>query len=242
MTTQKKALVAIYIMSFVVMLHGMTNTTIAYIIDSYSELPPVSVQQLVSLPSIFGLIVSFILGPIAMKINKKYLTLFTGMCVIIYFAIFAFVGSNGPFFLLLLATVPAGIAMGAAMTLISSMIGEFVGAEKRANCVAISMALMNGGNALMAILGGAIAARGGGDNWSHAYYLGVFVIPALILFNILMPKNPSDATTASPASGEGPAQAESAAKEKLPFRDIVICILTIFISIFVCGFLFYVSL
>jgi MFS family permease len=244
MTIQKRALTAIYIISFVLLLQGLTGTTIAYIIDSYSSLPPVSVQQIVSLPAIFGLIVSFIIGPIAMKINKKYLTMLTAVMILIYFCIFAFVGSKGPFPLLLFATVFAGIAQGTAMTLASSMVGEFVGPEKSANYVAISLALMNGGGAFIAIVGGAIAAGNNGANWPYAYYLGFLIVPALIVFGILMPKKPDTAEAApheQAAAGGAPQQAAPAGKEKLPPRDIAIGVLAIFSSICICGFLFYIS-
>jgi MFS family permease len=244
MTTQKRALVAIYIISFVLLLQGLTGTTIAYIIDSYSELPPVSVQQIVSLPAIFGLIVSFIIGPLAIKINKKYLTIFTAIMILIYFAIFAFVGSNGPFPVLLFATVFAGIAQGTAMTLASSMVGEFVGPEKSANYVAISLALMNGGGALMAILGGAIAAGNNGANWPYAYYLGIILVPAIIIFGILMPKKPDapEAAHHAAAPGEGaPGSGAVGDKGKFPPRNIAIGVLAIFSSVCICGFLFYIS-
>jgi MFS family permease len=243
MTTQKRALVAIYIISFVLLLQGLTGTTVAYIIDSYSDLPPTSVQQIVSLPAIFGLIVSFLIGPIAMKINKKYLTIIISLAILVYFGIFAFVGSNGPFSLLLVSTVFAGIAQGAAMTLASSMVGEFVGAEKSANYVAISLALMNGGGALMAIIGGAIAAGNNGANWPYAYYLGIVLVPAIIAFGILMPKKPEGAAAPRP-SGEAAHQQAAAApadKGKLPARDIAIGVLAVFSSICICGFLFYIS-
>jgi MFS family permease len=245
MTTQKRALIAIYIISFVLLLQSITGTTIAYIIDSYSDLPPVSVQQIVSLPAIFGLIVSFVIGPIAMKINKKILTILTAIFILIYFAIFSFVGSRGPFSLLLVSTVFAGIAQGTAMTLISSMVGEFVGAEKSANYVAIALALMNGGGALIAILGGAIAAGNNGANWPYAYYLGIFLIPALIIFSILMPNKPDNVATAAPQGAapgpDAPPQAAAGGKDKLPARVIAIGVLAIFSSVCICGFLFYIS-
>ncbi|MDR1247889.1 MAG: MFS transporter [Treponema sp.] len=243
MTTQKRALVAIYIISFVLLLQGFTGTTIAYIIDSYSEVPPMSVQQIVSLPAIFGLIVSFAIGPIAMKINKKYLTIICAVMILIYFAIFAFVGSNGPLSLLLFATVFAGIAQGSAMTLASSMVGEFVGAEKSANYVAISLAMMNGGGALINIIGGAIAAGNGGANWPQSYYLGALLIPAIIAFGFLMPKEPEGAKADAHAAheGAGGAQAAPVEKGKLPGRDIAIGVLAIFSSVCICGFLFYIS-
>jgi predicted MFS family arabinose efflux permease len=200
------------------------------------------VQQLLSLPAVFGLIVSFIIGPIAMRINKKYLTIFASLLILIYFAIFVFTGSNGPFPLLLCAAACAGIAQGMAMTLISSMIGEFVGPEKSATYVAISTALMNGGAALMAIAGGAIAAGNGGANWPRAYYPGAILLPAIIVFGILMPKKPDGAESAPHAAHPEKAPSPApAGKDKLPSRIIAIGILGLFSSICVCGFLFYIS-
>jgi MFS family permease len=242
MTTQKRALVAIYVISFIFLFYQLTNTTIAYIIDSFPHLPPVSVQQLVSLPAIFGLIVTSIIGPIATKINKKYLTIFCTSMVFIYCAIFAFVGTSSltP---LLVATVFAGIASGSSLTLVSSMIGEFFGSEKSANYVAVALAIMNGGLALVALAGGAIAAGNNGANWPYSYYLGILLVPAIIIFGILMPKKPDDVENDSLAKApkQGASQAVPAGKEKLPARLIVIAIFAAIYSVFVCGFLFYIS-
>jgi MFS family permease len=243
MTTQKRALIAIYIISFVMLLQTFTGTIIAYIIDSYSGLPPVSVQQLVSLPAIFGLIVSFAIGPVAMKINKKYLAIFCTIMLLIYFSIFAFVGSNGPFSLLLFATVFAGIAQGSTRTLASAMVGEFAGSEKSANYVAISMAMMNVGACLIAIIGGAIAAGNSGANWPQSYYLGAIIIPAIIVFGILMPKKPDAPEANSPgAAAHGRSAEPTAEKGKIPPRVIAIGVLSLFSVVFVCGFLFYISM
>jgi predicted MFS family arabinose efflux permease len=242
MTTKSRALIAIYIISFVLMLFKLTNTTIAYIIHSFPHLSPASVQQLISLPSIFGIIVSLALGPLILRINKKYLTLFTAFMLLIYFTIFSIVGSKSitP---LLVATVFAGIAQGSAMTLISSMIGEFIGrAEKSANYVAAGFAVLNGGVALMSIVGGAIAAGNGGASWPRAYYLGAIIIPAIIAFGILMPKKPNvpegENRTAVP---EGTSPQASAEKGKIPFRVISIGILSVFAFICISGFLLFVS-
>ena len=241
MTTQKRAILAVYIISFVLLFAGLTGTTIAYIINSYVPQghSPGAIQQLMSLPAIFGLITSFVIGPIALKINKKYLTMLCAVMVFLYFVIFAVVGSNGPFPLLLAATAFGGIAQGSAMTLMSSMIGEFAGPAKSANYVAVGLAIMNAGGALVALVGGAIAVGNGGAAWPEAYYLGVLVIPALVLFGMLMPKKPDDAAPASaPAAGSPP---PPDAGGKLPVRNVVIGILAVFSSICICGFLFYIS-
>jgi MFS family permease len=242
MTNQKRALVAIYTISFVLMLQQFTGTTIAYIIASFPHLPPTSVQQIVSLPAIFGLIVSFLIGPLALKINKKYLTSFTAFSLLVYFAIFAFAGSKSitPF---LVATVFAGVAQGGSITLVSSMIGEFVGAEKSAGYVAAGLAVVNGGGALMAIIGGAIAAGNGGASWPQSYYLGFIIVPAIIVFGILMPKKPDTQAEVhhAQASGNAPPEASTKEKVKLPLRIFSIGILAIFSYVCICGFLFYVS-
>jgi predicted MFS family arabinose efflux permease len=241
MTTKNRALTAIYIISFVLMLHQVTMTTIAYIIASFPHLPPASVQQIVSLPSIFGLIVSLILGPLTLKINKKHLTLFTALMLLVYFTVFSFVGSKSvtP---LLVATAFAGVAQGAAITLISSMIGEFVGAARSANYVAAGIAVQNGGVALMSVAGGAIAARNGGAAWPQAYYLGAILIPAIIAFGILMPKKPDAPEGEGRAAVPGDASPHAPAeKGKLPLQVISVGILSIFAFICMCGFLFYVS-
>ncbi|MDR2516799.1 MAG: MFS transporter [Spirochaetaceae bacterium] len=243
MTTQKKAILAVYVISFVLLFAGLTGTTIAYIINSYvpAGYSPGAIQQLMSMPAIFGLVTSFVIGPVAIKINKKYLTMLCAVMVFLYFVIFAAVGSNGPFPLLLAATAFGGIAQGSAMTLMSSMIGEFAGPAKSANYVAIGLAIMNAGGALVALAGGAIAVGNGGAAWPQAYYLGVLVIPALIIFGILMPKKPDDADAvpaAGPAEGTPP---PPPAGGKLPVRNVIIGILAVFSSICICGFLFYIS-
>jgi MFS family permease len=242
MTTQKKALVAIYVMSFVMLMGGITMTTIAYIMGSYAELGPVTVQQIVSLPAIFGLISSILIGPVAMKVNKKYLYMFVAVCVIIYMAIFALVGANGPFVGLIVATIFGGIAQGTAMTLLSSLIGDFVPPEKSATYVAVGLAVMNAGGVFMNLVGGAIASGNGGANWPYTYYLGILVVPALIFFAIFMPKQPdAPAADAHAGHGEGAGGPPPAAITKFPLTNVAIGILAIFSSVCICGFMFYVS-
>ncbi|MDR0388533.1 MAG: MFS transporter [Spirochaetaceae bacterium] len=240
MTTQKRALTAIYIIAFVLLMHQLTATTIAYIINSFPDLPRTTVQQIVSLPSIVGLIVSLIIGPLALKVNKKYLAMFAASMLLIYFAIFSLMG-NKSITPLLVATVFAGIAHGSAVTLISSMIGEFVGAEKSADYVSAGIGLMNAGIGFMSIVGGAIAARNGGEHWPQAYYLGVLLVPAIIAFGVLMPKKPDAPAEARRAQASGEAASSPPEKESLPLQVIVIAVLMIFSYIGICGYLFFIS-
>ena len=186
----KKALIAIYIISAGLVLHVVTGTLLAYIMASYPDVPPTTVMQVMTLPMLVGLFVTLAIGPIAMKVDKKYLLMFASGCSLVYFAIFAIVGSGGPFNLLLAGAAFAGVTQGSGMTLVSSAIAEHIPQEKQANVLAASGALLNAGGAIISITGGIVAAGNAGADWPRAYFLGFIVIPITIAFFILMPKKP----------------------------------------------------
>ena len=198
-TTQKKAIASVYILTPFVMMINLTSALIAYIIVSYPGVSSSTVTSLLTVPSLIGLGVSLITGPLALKINKKYLMLFVGACGLAYFAIFALVGSNGPFSMLMFAACLAGVCRGAAMTLSTSIISEYAPAEKRATLMAVNPAMINGVYAIANVACGAIAALNGGADWNNAYFVGFIILPALIAFAILMPKQ-SAAPAAIPSS------------------------------------------
>lgn len=186
--TSKRAVLALRILSAVLFLTAVTNPLLAYIIQSYSDLPVETVTSILTMPALVGIFVSFLIGPIALKINKKYLLLFSVSTTLIYFGIFAFVGSGGPFIMLIIGACILGISRGSGMALVNSSIAEFVEEKKRATTIASCMAIMQGGSAMVAIIGGRIAAVNDGANWPYAHFLGALTIPAVILFAILMPK------------------------------------------------------
>lgn len=188
--TDKKAVLALRIISAVMLFPSVTGPLLAYIIQSYPKVPIETVTSILTIPSLVGIFVSFLIGPLALKINKKYLLIFTVLSTLFYFYIFIFVGSSGPFIVLLIAAGILGVSRGAGNALINSSIADFVEPEKRAANIAVCMALMQGGSAVVAIIGGRIAAVNDGLNWPNAHYLGFLAIPAIIIFWILMPKKP----------------------------------------------------
>jgi len=199
--TSRKAVLAVMIISVVLLFGSMTPPLLAYIMYSYPGEP---VMLLLQIPAFVGMIVSFLVGPLAMRINLKWLMVVTALSSLVYFCIFAYVGADGPFAMLLFAAGMVGICQGAAMVLTSSILGAYVfDPGRRANFIAISTALLNGGAAVINIIGGVIAAGNGGANWPYAYFLGLLIIPALIVFCIMMPRQP-DAVEAGKAGNGGP--------------------------------------
>lgn len=220
MTTTRKAIIAVMIISSVLLLQSMTPPLFAYIMASYSEVAPGTAYLVLTLPALVGIVSAFAFGPLAMKFNIKWLTVIVVSCAAIYFAIFSFVGSGGPFSLLLVAAGIVGIVQGVAFSLTGTIIGMYVEEEKRATMVAISGAVLNSGAAIFNIAGGVIAAGNGGANWPQAYYMGIIIIPAIILFIFFMPKAP-DAPAAGAEGAPGGA-AEAAPKKAISVRGILI--------------------
>jgi MFS family permease len=239
MSTSKKAAAALLIISFVIMFASMTSPLLAYIMQSYPEVDQSTAMRILTLPALVGLFVSFAVGPIATKFNKKLLLIVSIGCSLIYFVIFAVIGGSGPFYMLLAAAGIAGLSQGSALILTSSIIGEFIEAAKRATLIAVSGAVMSGGAALVNLTGGVIAAGNGGANWPYAYYLGVLIVPAMILFWIVMPDKPDAADPGTGGFGDPGAEA---GRGGIPFKAILIILLSIVFFVCVMGFLLNISI
>lgn len=187
---QKRTSFAINIYVTCILVFYLASPIVAYIMNDYPEIPTVTVRSLTTLPNLVALIVSFIIGPLATKVNKKALLVICSSCMCIYSLGFVFIGLfHGPFILLLICAGVAGVCQGGAHTVINGIISEqFEGEELRARRIARYNVFINAGAMILILLGGSIAAGNGGKNWPYAYMIGFWCIPATIAFLILMPK------------------------------------------------------
>jgi MFS family permease len=235
----KKAVIATMVISLVLLFASMTAPLLSYIGYAYPNDNPYLIVQI---PAFVGMLVSFAVGPLAMKVNLKWLMVASAVTAFIYFAIFALVGSNGPFIALVIGAGIVGVCQGAAMVLTSSIFGAYVvDPLQRANFVAISGALMNGGAAVVNVVGGIIAAGGtpAGSNWPIAYYLGILILPALIVFFIMMPMRPD---APGEAGGEGGPGGPPAATGFIPVRVFLIIGLGLIVTLGMAVFLLNVGM
>jgi len=190
MGTNKRAFISICIVCSSIYLAGMIGPSLAYIVSSYPNVPVSSVMSLLTIPGIVAMFVSFGIGPLSLKINKKYLMLISLSSALVYYAVFVLVGDRGPFAFLLAGACILGIIRGSGSTLVNAMIGDFVEPEKRASKIALTSAILHGGAGITALLGGMIAAGNDGSNWPFSFLLGFISIPVMIVFAIMMPKKP----------------------------------------------------
>lgn len=187
---QKRTSIAINIYVTCILVFYLASPIVAYIMNDYPEVPAVTVRSLVTIPNLIALFVSFIIGPLATKVNKKLLLVVCSGSMAVYSLGLAFIGLfKGPFILLIICSCFAGICQGGAHTIINSIISEqFEGEELRARRIARYNVFINAGAMIIILLGGNIAAGNGGANWPYAYMVGFWCIPATIAFLLLMPK------------------------------------------------------
>jgi len=238
----KKATLAVLVISSVLLFGSMTAPLLEYISNSFPDITPGSEYSILTVPALVAMFVSFAIGPLALKVNLKYLMVVTALAALAYFLIFALAGDSN-FNLLLVGAGIVGVCQGAAMVLTSSILGAYVvDPGQRANFVAISGAIMNGGAAIVNVVGGVIAAGNDGANWPNAYWLGVLIIPALIVFWFLMPKQP-DAPEGAPSglSGEGEPAGSPQSSGGIPFKVWLIIGLGLIVSLGMASFLLNVG-
>jgi MFS family permease len=240
LSKETRVVVSVSALSVGFAMYSITNVLIAYIINSYSSHAPMTVSQLLTLPSISGLIAAFAAGPLALKINKKVLLLINSIAILAAFLMFIFVGGNGPLGLLFAAAIIAGVAQGSNMTFISSIINEYFDTAKSATYLALTTALTQGGVALASFVAGYLGAGNNGANWPYGFTVGLYFVPAILVFAFLMPgkkdSTPAAAQrtqTASTAETSEPAAAES---NKIPARVFLMILMLMFFTL--CMFSF----
>ena len=152
-----------------ILMYMITQNVVANIMASYPEVADYTVKSLTTLPTLFGLLATFAMGPIAMKYDKVKL-LVVVMCSMGLFSLIFFANGvlHGPFEIYYLGVVFGGFAQGSFAPLMNIIIGETFEEEDRAGRIAAYNVTNNVGAFFVLFLSGRIAATGGGENWPYA--------------------------------------------------------------------------
>lgn len=203
----KKQMVGIIAFCFTAMSTNMTMGIIAYIMQSYSQVSPTIVSNLLAMPALVGTVYAFCVGFLHRKIPAKYLILLAQGALFLYGMIFLFFGGKAPIGVLLAAAGLAGIGQGSNNTLLAIALSEAVPDEnRRGGVLGICMSVMNIGGVLFTTLGGALAV----NRWNNAYYLYFLVLAGMALQLLFLPLGKSA------AAGEEPGQKKTAGR--LPWK------------------------
>ena len=242
MTKQQKQItwaMNIYVSS--ILMYYITQNVRAYIGLSYPEIPEVTVSSLISIPTMFALLFSFVIGPLAMRFNKVVLMTIVMCCMGSYSLIFFFNGlMHGPFFLYIVACALAGFAQGGFAPLMNTIIGENFEAEDRAGRIAVYNVANNCGAFVILFLSGRIGAGNDGANWPFAYLLGLYCFVTTSIFLILVKRAGYSDNKAAREARKAKAVEENVPSPKL--SEVPIKSLAFIIGIGILHCIFYIGI
>ena len=177
------------------------------------------------IPSLVGIFVSFLIGPVSTIIPKKIILIFACICVTCSGGIFYFMGGRCPIGLLLFGGALLGFVMGTMASVPSSIITENSSPENRGKFLGYQTASLNGGSLVMSVAGGILGA----SRWQNAYLLLFLSVPVLLVVLFCLPM-------------DHPVKVEKnvAVKQKIPTKVYLICFH--FALMFICFYTFAVNI
>ena len=223
----KKGMIGIFAFCFTAMLANITMGMLAYIMQAYPDVPPTTVQQILTTPALVGTIYAFCVGFLHKRIPAKYLVILGQLGLFGYGMIFLFLGGVAPVGLLIAAAGLIGIGQGSNNTLLAILLADACPDEnKRGGILGICMSVMNIGGVIFTNLG----ANLGATKWQNAYMAFFAVAVSIVIQFLFMNKG---AFVAAPA----PAVEQKKEKSNLPLKVWLICInyFFFFLALYVYG-------
>lgn len=243
-TMTKRQKMISYTLNFYVtsiLMYMITQNVVANIMASYPEVADYTVKSLITLPTLFGLIATFAMGPIAMKFDKTKLLVIVMLSMAVFSLIFFFNGINhGPFQLYYVGVVFGGFAMGSFAPLMNLIIGENFEEADRAGRIASYNVTNNLGAFFILLISGRIAAGNGGANWPYAYLLGLYCFITTAVFAVMIKK--AGYRDDKAARAERAALTAGDSKEKVKISDVPKKVIGIVAAIGLLHCVFYIGL
>lgn len=197
-TNKRSLTIAILSVAFLqIMASTSTSPTLSLIAHEYSSVPFSTIQLTMTLPSIFIILMSFVIVRLLDKFTIKTLML-TGIAIY-------FIGVLGGAFsinllMLLICRSILGIGLGIFTPLLSITISGYYKDASRTQMMGFMHSFDFLGGITGTVLGGFLATQ----NWRHVFYLALFAIPAFILVSLAFDnKKPQVATENSQKSCSG---------------------------------------
>ena len=206
-----RVLAGIAVFVLAAMATNMTMGLLALIMQTYSDVSPVTVQSVLVGPALVGMIYAFFVGTLNKKVAVKKLLIFAQCALMVYGFIFH-LGGKVSIYVLIVASGLAGFNQGSMNTILGILMAGAVEDEKRRGTIlGIMSALMNVGGVTFTTLAGVIAARG---TWQNAYWLFAYYLIAIVLELILLP-NVEPEGKAAPEMGGAQPQGEKGGMTKV---------------------------
>lgn len=193
-----KKKIGILLPCLVMMSYLAVSPALADISGEFSNVSISTVQMLITLPCLIGLVTSLIAGKMVAYIYKKTIIVASVACYVAGGLIPVF--WNNSMAVLLICSGIMGIGCGGMMTCTAGIICDYYEGKERNQMMGLQAACIAGGGTIFTVLGGWLASEG----WRKAYLSYFLVILCLVGVVILLPKGKLEKAEAGEKGGSIP--------------------------------------
>lgn len=178
MNTKEKNANRIAIISGSIMLMSsmVISAILANIKQNFSDVSVDTVQLVLTIPSLMGMLFAFIAGPLSIKFAKKHLLL-GGMLLGLLGGILAFFFGPRSLIVLFISSAFIGINQGMNGSLTKALVSDFFVDQERDDMMGYQASASTAGAIILTFFAGLLSAI----SWQWSYIILILFIPALIL-------------------------------------------------------------
>lgn len=168
--------IAIVSGSVMLMSSLIISSILADIAETYPNASVDSIQMVLTIPSLMGMLFAFIAGPLSIKFAQKNLLL-GGMFLGLVGGVIAFFFGTKSLMVLYISSLLIGINQGMNGALTKSLVSEFFVGQERNDMMGYQASSSTGGSMVITFLAAILA----GIAWNYSYLVLLLFIPAFIL-------------------------------------------------------------
>lgn len=162
-----------------IMAGAAVSPALADIKASFSGVSPTLIKMILTLPAVFIIPTSYVVGRLASKISKKKLVL-TGVLLYTLAGCSAFFTND--IYSLLASRAALGVAVGIIMPLAAALIADFFQGEEKLQMMSFNAAFANFGGIIATFSSGLLAVI----DWRYAFLVYLVGIPVLVIGSIFI--------------------------------------------------------
>ncbi|TQI67832.1 MFS transporter [Clostridium sp. KNHs216] len=168
--------IAIIAGSFMLMSSMVISAILANIKQDFSDVSVNTVQLVLTIPSLMGMLFAFLAGPMSIKFAKKNL-LFGGMFLGLLGGILAFFFGPQSLAALFISSAFIGINQGMNGSLTKALVSDFFVNQERDDMMGYQASASTGGAIILTFCAGLLS----GISWKWSYAILLLFVPALFL-------------------------------------------------------------
>ncbi|KPU44274.1 bacillibactin exporter [Oxobacter pfennigii] len=173
---KQKIRAAILAISSVVMITLIASAVLADIAAQFPNIDKSVIQMVLTIPSLVGMVISLMSGPLSSRVSKKSLVLY-GLVLALAGGFLALVFGKVNIYILLFSSVLVGISSGINGTLTMSLIADYFTGDERSSLMGLQSAFVNGGSMVILFISAMLA----GIQWNYAYLVYIILIPVIFI-------------------------------------------------------------